>query len=144
LFAEWAGAAEFELRDRDLRLIAASAERWRRTMAGSWAYERRPRRQLGWSRPVDVSIADRVTKLGESDDPVRESLAQLGAWSRTGDGEAVRELIDRRFAKTLAGQAGREPSEIAEGLLRRSLPSAFVPPLAILLSRDQPWKGRTT
>ena len=143
LFAEWAGSAAFELRDPDLRLIAASAERWRRTTAGRWSYGRPPARSGNeWLRPVDVSIADRIDQLRESDDPGARALDQLAAWSITGDGEATRAAIQRRFRDTISGLAGGEAIEIAASLLRRSVPSAFVPPLAVLLSMDPRPRGK--
>lgn len=143
LFAEWAGAAAFELRDPDLRLIAAAAERWRRTMAGRWSYGRPPAGTGDeWMRPLDVSMADRVAALQESDDPASQAREQLAAWSTTGEAGDVSAAIERRFRGTIAGLTGDEPVAIAQGLLRRSVPSAFVPPLAVLLPGNQRPKGR--
>ena len=49
LLAELAGAAAYLRQDRDLRLVAAAAERWRRTVAGAWAYGTTTQRRGGIS-----------------------------------------------------------------------------------------------
>lgn len=143
LFAEWAGAAAFELRDADLRLIAAAAERWRRTMAGRWSYGRPPAGAGNeWVRPLDVSMADRLATLEESDDPASQAREQLAAWSVSGTADDAIAAVERRFRGTIAGLTQGKRGAIAQGLLRRSVPSAFVPPMAILLPGNQRSKGR--
>ena len=72
LLAEWLGAAAFVLRHPDLRLIARSAERWRRTTAGDWAYpiaaERR-RISLATASRRDDRRSNHASS-SQTDDPV--------------------------------------------------------------------------
>ncbi|WP_448625262.1 AAA family ATPase [Geodermatophilus sp. URMC 64] len=135
LFAEWAGAAAFRLRDPDLRLIAQSAERWRRTAAGQWSYGAPPATWRAWSRPLDVTLADRLVALEAAGDPAAASREQLAAW--TGDdrpdptGRVARRLPGALLAAREAVPEGA--AAVAAVLLRRRVPAAFVPALAVLL-----------
>jgi hypothetical protein len=133
LLAEWAGAAAFLLHDPDLRVLARSAERWRRTTAGQWSYGRPPR---GWDRPLDVTLAARLAALAAAADPVAASQEQLAAWS--GDLPVpVADEVRRRLARSLAAAGDVVPvgtDAVAEVLLHRRVPAAFVPPLAVLLA----------
>jgi len=147
LLAEWLGAAAFVLRHPDLRLIAQSAERWRRTMAGDWVYETSPvARAPHWRRRPDATIADRIVLLREAADPADSARQQLRLWwgteARAGDVQAA---IERRVpAAVRAGrQAGRDgPSDDAAeraaiALQDRNLPAAFIPAMAVLITRDE-------
>jgi len=130
LLAEWAGAAAFLLHDADLRVLARSAERWRRTTAGQWSYGRPPR---GWDRPLDVTLAARLAALGAAADPPAAARAELAAWS--GD-RPVADELGGRLAGALT--AARDvvpvgPDAVAGVLLHRRVPAAFVPPAAVLL-----------
>jgi hypothetical protein len=138
LFAEWAGAAAFRLRDPDLRLLARSAERWRRTTAGQWSYGDSPAAWQTWRRPVDVTIADRITRLRSSGDSRDEALAQLAAWSGDEvDGARLHAVIGKRLAGSMRhaqAVAGQGPEAVAAVLLHHWVPGAFVPPLTVLIS----------
>jgi hypothetical protein len=92
----------------------------------------------------DVSIADRVTALEAAGDPVTAALAQLGAWSLTGDAERLLAALQRRYKGTLPGLDGHSPADAAAALLKAGAPSAFVPPIAVLASRGPSKKGRPT
>jgi hypothetical protein len=134
LLAEWAGAAAFLLHDPDLRVLARSAERWRRTTAGQWSYGRPPR---GWDRPLDVTLAARLAALDAAPDPVAAARAQLAAWS--GDG-AVADQLRRRLAGALTAAGDVVPvgpDAVAEVLLHRRVPAAFVPSAAVLLGHRE-------
>ncbi|NYJ06433.1 ATP-binding protein [Petropleomorpha daqingensis] len=134
LLAEWAGAAAFLLHDADLRVLARSAERWRRTTAGQWSYERPPR---GWDRPLDVTLTDRLAALAAAADPVAAAWAQLAAWS--GD-RPVADELRRRLGGALTAAGDVVPvgtDAVAEVLLHRRVPAAFVPPAAVLLAHRE-------
>jgi AAA ATPase domain len=137
LFAEWVGAAAFVLRDPDLALLARSAERWRRTTAGQWSYDRPPAAWKGWDRPLDVTLAARLTALEAATDPAEESLRQLEAWSG-GDLPGAPELLPQ-IRRRLPGALNAARTAIPDGqgaartLLRHRVPSAFIPPLTVLL-----------
>jgi hypothetical protein len=141
LFAEWAGAAAFVLRDPDLALLARSAERWRRTTAGQWSYDRPPAAWRQWDRPLDVTLAARLAALAATADPVAESRRQLEAWSGDDQHEAPTLLAEIR--RRLPGALNAARAAVPDGpgaartLLHYQIPSAFVPPLAILLVREQ-------
>lgn len=149
LLAEWLGAAAFVLRHPDLRLIARSAELWRRTTAGDWAYPWPPSNvESDWRRRPDVTTADRIMQLFQTKDPVVASQDQLRLWWAV-EHDAAPELADRivkRFpaaARVARGSArARDAPEAAAGsaaiaLQERNVPSAFVPPLAVLISLDR-------
>jgi hypothetical protein len=139
LFAEWAGAAAFALRDPDLALLARCAERWRRTTAGQWSYDRLPAAWKGWDRPLDVSLAARVEALQAATDPVEASHEQLAAWSGDRYSYAWPLLDEIRYrlpgALKAAGAVAPDIPQAASILARKHVPSAFVPPLAVLLVR---------
>ncbi|MDP5181595.1 ATP-binding protein [Blastococcus sp. BMG 814] len=143
LLAEWAGAAAFLLADPDLVLLARSAERWRRTMAGRWSYGAAlPSARRGWSRPLDVILADRVAALESVAGPGTAAHEHLAAWS--GDDRAdptpvITEIGHRRGGALTAGRAvaDRGAPHAAAALLEHRMPAAFVPPLAVLLARGE-------
>jgi hypothetical protein len=141
LFAEWAGAAAFILRDPDLTLLARSAERWRCTTAGQWSYDRPPAAWRQWNRPLDVTLAARLAALEAAADPTEESRRQLEAWSGDHQPEAptLWAQIRRRLPGALnaARAAAPDGPSAARTLLRHQVPSAFVPPLAVLLVRGK-------
>ena len=148
LLAEWLGAAAFALRHPDLRLLARAADRWRRTAAGDWAYPL-PHRSAAppWTRRPDATIQDRVNQLLESADPVAASAAQLRLWwgSSRRDAADPAGRIERRLpgAVRAASRAARRdqrtanPMHAAAELQQRTVPSAFVPPMAVLIALDR-------
>jgi len=148
LLAEWLGAAAFVLRHPDLRLIARSAELWRRTTAGDWAYPGPPSDgELSWRRRPDMTTADRIMQLLQSDDPVAASQDQLRLWWAVEHDVALKlaERIVKRFPAAIrearASARGSDAPEAAQSaaiaLQERHVPSAFVPPLAVLISLNR-------
>jgi hypothetical protein len=154
VLAEWLGAAAFVLRHPDLRLLAMSAERWRRTTAGDWAYPSIGDTRPVWQRRPDATIADRVAQLLEATDAVAASQAQLRLWWGTsrGDAEGLAARIERRLPGALRaardaateGDPAKDATRAAAVLLERNLPSAFIPGLAVIIAMDQPHGGRST
>lgn len=145
LLAEFAGAAAYLRQDRDLRLVAAAAERWRRTVAGAWAYgtTAAPR----WNLALDVTMTDRLAALLSSPEPPRAAAAQLEAWAPEHASAAeVVGLMRERSPKTLADATRTAtihgPDQAASLLLRRGMPSAFVPAVAVLLAGAAPRPDR--
>jgi hypothetical protein len=134
LFAEWTSAAAFALRHPDLRLIARSAERWRRTCAGNWAYTPAPY-QPSWSRRPDATIADRITQL----DSEEACLEQIRTGSDAAGRDDARDLVRRlrgRYPAADRKSRGATADDAAVILLDHHVPSAFVPPLAVLASTE--------
>ncbi|MGW4929068.1 DNA/RNA non-specific endonuclease [Agromyces sp. NPDC004153] len=145
LFAELIGAAGYLRRDRDLNLVARSAERWRRSIAGAWSYgtTAAPR---GWDRTVDVTMADRIAALEAAADASDRATAQLAAWHLTSPDVDVLDLFRKRSPDAIdtAAQAAEAGDAVAAAavLLRRNIPSAFVPELAVLLATPRTRRGR--
>jgi hypothetical protein len=153
LLAEWLGAAAFVVRHTDLRQIAQCAERWRRTTAGDWAYPTRPAHIAGddvWASRPDATISDRIEQLASARDPVSASRDQLALWWHTDETDVVNRIERRRGdalqeARRAALDAGRKDASAAAAvaLLKRRIPSAFVPPLAVLITTDKlDWRLR--
>lgn len=141
LLAEFAGAAAYLRRDRDLRLVASAAERWRRTIAGAWAYGTAAA-PPEWGRALDVTIADRLAALLDDTDPAASAAAQLEAWApEHASAREVLRLIRERSPASVAAAARaaekRGPGAAASVLLRRGLPAAFVPAVAVLAERAE-------
>jgi hypothetical protein len=142
LVAEWAGVAAFVLGDSNLALIAKSAEAWRRTTAGLWAYGRAPRHWTGAQHAggLDVSLWVRVHELFSADDPVASSQAMLVAWAGGADTlpEKLRGRLTTLAAHAKAATARRKGPEralaAALALTRARAPAAFVPALATLVA----------
>jgi hypothetical protein len=138
LLAEAIGAAGWVLRDADLALVARSAERWRRTMAGSWSYGSPGAGRSWWALDLDLSLADRVQALTSSSDPVTRSREQLDAWCDPQQGLGAPLDLARRRAKgsvQKAEQSADAPGA-ARALLARFVPAAFVPPLSVLVRHE--------
>jgi hypothetical protein len=155
LLAEWVGAAAFVLHHSDLHLLAQSTERWRRTTAGDWAYHLASRTDKPpWSQRPDASTADRIKQLLRANDPVAAGEEQLLLWwgGSNVDGPSLAERIERRFPAAIrearAAVGRQEPAGAAEraaiALQQRSLPSAFVPPLAVFIASDRMEGKRST
>lgn len=130
LFAEWIAALGFVRRDANLRAIGRAAERWRRTVAGSWRYGRPPQ---GWpaSPRVDITIERRLRDLREQTDRHSAAHAHFGLWLPPGD---AAHAVQQRLAATLES-ANREVDILdkAARLQGRNVPAAFIPPLTMLL-----------
>jgi AAA ATPase domain len=155
LLAEWLGAAAFVLRHPDLHLLAQSAERWRRTTAGDWGYPLVSRTdEPPWLRRLDATTADRIQQLLQADHPVASAEDQLRLWwgGSTGDAPSLAERIGRRFPAAIrearAAADREEPAGAAEraaiALEQRSVPSAFVPSVAVLIASDRIEGRRST
>jgi hypothetical protein len=128
LFAEWAQAAAWLGKSRDLRLIGRSAEAWRQTVAGHWRYGTLP---SGWSPAVtDVTLRFRLERLMEDEDPAAAAIAQLGLWSGSAepDGDRVWARIGARATRTGDENAARHLGR----LVRNRMPGGFAPAAAIL------------
>ena len=138
LLAEVIGAAGYVLRDADLNLVARSAERWRRTMAGSWSYGASFVGRQGWDSEVDWSLRDRIDALAGSSDPVTGSREQLDAWCdpQQGHRPVLEQVRSRAAASLRKAAAADDHAGAARVLLARYVPSAFVPPLSVLVRQD--------
>jgi hypothetical protein len=147
LLAEWLGAAAYVLPHPDLRRIAQSAERWRRTTAGDWAYPGPP--IPPWARRPDATVADRIGQLLEADDPQAASRDLLALWWATSRGTQV-DLAGRLRRRTpasirdaaaaaaaRAGPVSEVAARAAVALQAHKVPAAFVPPMAVLIAMDQ-------
>jgi AAA ATPase domain len=139
LLAEWAGSTVVSVADRDIRLIAQAAERWRRTVSGRWSYDApRPLMTAYEETLVDATIDDRLGALADERDPSAAAELQLAVWSGLDDPLTARLNLEQRYQTTIrrARSAGSAtPTDIARELLRRNVPSAFVPALATLAAR---------
>lgn len=139
LFAEWLGALAFHRRDPSLRRLAASAERWRRTVAGEWRFGPRPR---GWRwRRLDDGLEAALRRLDESGEPVWQAREDLGVWAIALRGDPHDHLDGLRRLPAVAEAAEQarhhEVSEIAVRLRRRRVPAAYVPALATLIRHGE-------
>ncbi|MBE4720424.1 ATP-binding protein [Pseudarthrobacter sp. AB1] len=139
LLAEWLGAAAVALRRPDLRLLARSSERWRRTSAGQWAYPSRlTSHPPSWTRRPDETMVDRIAQL----DSEEACLEQIRIWSgAVNPGKAWEEFQRLRRRYPAADREARRsaPDDAAAALLARHVPSAFVPPMAVLYSFERKW-----
>jgi hypothetical protein len=94
-------------------------------------------------------MSDRIMQLLQAQDPVAASREQLRLWWRV-EQTAVLEPANRiakrfpaaiREARERASGRRSDAPEAAEGaataLLERNVPSAFIPPLAVLISLDR-------
>ncbi|RQR26176.1 ATP-binding protein [Burkholderia sp. Bp9142] len=137
LFAEWAGATSFVLRNEDLGLIGRAAERWRRTMAGDWSIGIR---RGEWRRlpRLDETLRGRLRELMEAPNPVSRAREQLDIWTVGLPTDALLQRLQRRLRGALSEGArlvaeGEAVDVITRRLLVYGAPAAFVPPLAVLL-----------
>ncbi len=146
LGGDWPPGCALTHRSTDLRLIAQSAERWRRTIAGLWSYGRA--RPTGWAGAdeTDWISADRLRRLEAAADPVGGALAQLHFWEEPWgvpvSGRAAPPAVLRRlegFVSKAARQLSNTatlPSETAlAALLKAGAPGVVAVPLAVLMSR---------
>jgi len=155
LTAEWAQAGAWLWRNPDLRLIGVAAERWRRTAASDWSYD--APRPHGWRQSSpDETVVHRIRTLGDARDPTSAALQELEVWCRLrlsgvdfNKGEAVRlaqavckRLTQDDWDRAEADKDAQVPEVWALVLQRRRVPSAFIPPVAILLAERSPviWK----
>ena len=155
LLAEWLGSAAFVLRSSDLKLIAHSAERWRRTTAGDWAFETSPEaRAPHWARRLDATIADRIAQilaLPKPEETAREHLRLW--WGGDTTEEAVESAVLGRQTRGAPRGDRRRPAmdrqsgaaeRVAVALQIGNVPAAFIPGMAVLLSGNQRKRSRST
>lgn len=132
LCADWSSAHVIGRSLADLRLIARSAERWRRTVAGMWSYG--ARRPEGWTEQAseDRMSAARLDRLIVAPDPVAAARRQLAFWQGASDRGAGR-FAGWVTAARAAGDAriGR-PGEALAALLGAGAPGVVAVPLAVL------------
>lgn len=142
LASEWIGAAALRLRSPDLRLIARSAERWRRTSAGVWSFARRLE---GWrsAGALDLTTASRVEGLLAAHDPVASAIENVRFWTGGDDpaGSKARLGLQRWFRRAVEiarreAEFDRHPARlataVAAALLRGGAAAAFASPMAVL------------
>ena len=111
--------------DPDLRLIARSAERWRRTCAGDWAYGSVTAVRHLARRP-DASIADRIAQLDSREACLAEMRicgAPARPTPRTSFGSCARATPPR-----IRRSRGAPPDEAALTLLDHDVPPRSSPP----------------
>lgn len=137
VFSEWLEVVAFKERDENLRLIARSAERWRRTVAGDWSYGRR---QGAWRRLslIDETVRWRLTTFTETTDPIEPASEVLRRWEAVLQVESLGELLRARFRATFAetSKLSSDPNAleaITRRLLARGVPTVFAPALAVLI-----------
>jgi hypothetical protein len=144
LLAEWAVAADYVLETDDLSLISAGAEKWRRTVAGRWAFGRPPAdwKELEGSAGLDLTMAARLRALLAAPDRVAASRAALAGW--TSGGTRSPSVIRDRLHELMI-DARRQPGAsrnrddafvMARLLLQIRAPAVLVPPLAVLTATD--------
>jgi len=135
LFAEWLDAIGFISRDANLRALGRAAERWRRTVAGQWSYGRPPRRWVRFEK-IDQIVASRMAWISAGpEEPVARAASVLEAWWPDVDAGQLVPLLEQRLSGVLAAAAAEPSLEAkAAALLRWNVPSAFVPPLAVLIT----------
>lgn len=149
LTAEWAEGFALFNPVADLPLLAQSAERWRRMVAGDWPYG--AQRPSQWATPTgpDRLTTARATALLAAPDPDSAARRDLLFWSQPTHetGPAMRHL-HRRFAARYAACLAALPTNAATDLrLSRALArfhkdritSLCAAPLAVLAAR-----GRST
>lgn len=132
LCADWSSAHVIGRSLADLRLIATSAERWRRTVAGMWSYGAGC--PEGWTgQPSeDRMSAARLDRLVIAPDPVAAARRQLAFWQGASDRAAG------RFARWVAAARARgdarigRPGEALTALLGVGAPGVVAVPLAVL------------
>lgn len=136
LFSEWLQAAAFVLQDTDLALIARSAERWRRTVAGDWSYGRR--RSHWRSHPVlDETLMDRLQVLESAVDPRVMAIQQINLWGAALSCPRWEQLLQRRLREAVqmartSVSSGTPLDQITRRLLAHGAPAAVAPALAVL------------
>lgn len=146
LAGDWPSGYALAHRGADLRLVAQSAERWRRTVAGLWSYGRT--RPAGWTGAgtTDRISADRLRRLEAASDPVGGALAQLNFWDEPwgapAAGRVAPPVVLRRLegfaskaARHLGQKVGGRPDASLAALLKTGAPGVVAVPLAILMSR---------
>jgi hypothetical protein len=141
ILAEAIGVAAYLYRDADLNLLARSAERWRRTTAGSWGYEAKPKRARGtWSNAgnaTDLTLADRIDSILEGGQPIERALQQLDTWKPSSASNSFRlfQLVRRRAPERCnAAAISDSPHEAARILQRGRVPGGLIPPVSVLLT----------
>ncbi len=145
LTAEFAGGLTAYHRLPDLPLIAAAAERWRRTVAGVWSYGSTP--PEGWTGQVagmdDGAVALMDHLLADAN-PVEQARAALTAWMPD-DGNVARLVrrYGRRYNTVMSAdlpEAEDSPRaavlEAYKHLTKADVPMVVAAPLAILAAHQ--------
>ncbi|MFG5384610.1 ATP-binding protein [Yoonia sp. R2-816] len=145
LTAEFAGGLTAYHRLPDLPLIAAAAERWRRTVAGVWSYGSTP--PEGWTGQVagmdDGAVALMDHLLADANS-VEQARAALTAWMPD-DGDAARLVrrYGRRYNTVMSAdlpEAADSPRaavlEAYKHLTKADVPMVVAAPLAILAAHQ--------
>lgn len=136
LFSEWVEATAFLRQDSDLRLIAQSSERWRRTVAGRWSYPGRPRDWPNARGGIDIIMRARLDALLRDNDPQGAAWNQLGlfgAHPAAGPERVWNRLEHRALAHARkAARAKDVHSETLKLLLRHRVPAAFAPAATVI------------
>ncbi|MCA0919034.1 ATP-binding protein [Pseudooceanicola nanhaiensis] len=143
LTAEWSNGFALHHAVPDLPLIAAAAERWRRTVAGRWSHGRKPK---GWTGPpvdhVSHALFDRL--LGETD-PIASARNALLFWDRSPDeatppAELLRRHGPRSDRALKARGSAVEPAAAGlralRGFLGAGVPGDQAAALAVLTAHD--------
>lgn len=154
LTASWSGAFAFFRNPADLVLMAASAERWRRTAAGAWSFGANP---PGWVSGPDHGLQHSIDWLMAKADPAAQARRQLRFWAnperegRSLDqpesgkrGEAVEQKIRVACAGIEESLAPPDPRQPADGWANAArsaaeqivltFPGGVIAPLAVLAS----------
>lgn len=134
--AEWADVVAFIRGDVNLRLIARSAERWRRTVAGDWAFGRR-RGEWRKLALLDETTHWRLQYFLREPAGVDRAFEQIRVWQEALDSPPLEELVLRRFPRTLSEARLVSPTEasvelIIRQLLVRGVPAVIAPAIAML------------
>jgi hypothetical protein len=125
LFAEWLEALAFVRRDPDLRLIARSTGRWRRTLAGAWAFGRR-RGKWREQPALDETLREQMRAM----DAISMSQIHLSIWAEATqtDVPTMHRRLER--ARTVVADSlalGFSLDEIGKKLMQLGVPSALIP-----------------
>lgn len=134
--AEWAEMVAFVRSDDNWRLVSRCAERWRRTVAGDWAFGRR---RGDWRRRalLDETTYGRLRSFMLEPTNVDHALEQVHAWQDALDGPPLVDLLASRFAKTLhevrmESPTNRPLESVTRQLLVRGVPVVIAPAIAVL------------
>ncbi|MGQ8632077.1 ATP-binding protein [Agrobacterium sp. DKPNP3] len=138
LLAEALGMIAF-FGNRDIKLIARGAEYWRKFAAGRYPTdpEKSNFRLRGWRYGVDATLWHRIRELEDHADPISASKACLVAWlsvDHAHDFLLFGHLAEKtERVRANLQQKGGDAFAAARLLSQMNVPTALIPPLAILL-----------
>jgi hypothetical protein len=145
LTSDWAGAVAMLRRLPHLPMLAGAAERWRRTMAGDWAYGRnRPDAWREAEAGIDPGLRlwiDRMTQAPEGlVSAARRYLefwssvsGRYPAWSAPSGPSALHERIFRAWVAAERDSDAPREYAAARNLQRAGVPRSLAAPWAALL-----------